>query len=343
MSVLNTVRWELLTRDRAHAGVLSVEHGSGTLRESIYTDIRTGGSLSTRDTAVDWDQYLIRPILTVNGVEHVLATLIPAVATVRTTASARLTPITLYDRSLILRQAKTITSFTAPAGAAPTDLVVEILRNRIGETTWAVTPSTERLSAPMVWEPLTPWVRIINDLLDAINYFALWADEAGTFTAAPYVPPADRPEVHSFVDDATGTYLPEFDRERDTFEVPNRITLVARPVNDTTPALTATARNMDHRSPFSYPSRGRWIDDGEMNVEATSQSVLDALAARRLAEASTVAGRTQFTHAWLPLPLHAAARFINDRTGQEARGTVTEKETRFGTAILTRTSIREHA
>lgn len=52
------------------------------------------------------------------------------------------------------------------------------------------------LPSTMVWA-LTPdqpasWIRIINDLLDAIGYRGLWVDYDGVFRSAPYADPATR-------------------------------------------------------------------------------------------------------------------------------------------------------
>lgn len=334
----NTLRWELLNRDLSPAGEIDVEHGSGQIDESIYTDIGASGRCTSLDTDVDWDQHLLRPILTVDGVEHVQGTFIPAVGETATTRTRQTAPVTLYDRTLILRQTRTPVSQSIPAGQRVTDMVGLIL-SMAGDTRWNITPSDAELAAPMVWEPRTPLIRMVNDLLGAINYFGVWVDLDGTFTAAPYVAPADRPIVHGFSRD----FQPEWVRGLDTFSAPNRITLTTRPPDEETPGLLAVATNEDPAHPLSYPRRGRWIDDGEDNVDAASQAVLDALAARRLAEASTVAAKLSITHPWLPLPRHSAVTFVSDRTGTTARGTITEKTTRYGTAVLTRSTIREYA
>ena len=58
------------------------------------------------------------------------------------------------------------------------------------------TSGATTLPSPMVWclDPTNPesWLSIINDLLSAISYRGLWANENGTFRSAPYVNPSVR-------------------------------------------------------------------------------------------------------------------------------------------------------
>lgn len=71
--------------------------------------------------------------------------------------------------------------------------------------------------------PVT-WLRIVNDLLQAINFRGVWCDESGVFRCAAYQPPAQRgPEWTFDADDGRTTIVGE-DRElvEDQWAAPNR-------------------------------------------------------------------------------------------------------------------------
>src|SRR5690606_9088086 len=121
----------------------------------------------------------------------------------------------------------------------------------------------------------------------------------------PYVAPQDRGIAWSFVDDDKRIHMPDFSHDYDGFNVPNEVVLVGQSDGDT-PALVATARNTDPGSPWSIPSRGGSITHTETGVEATSQFVLDNLAARRLTELTQVSSTFEVQHAWVPLELNDA-------------------------------------
>ncbi|HBJ72819.1 MAG TPA: hypothetical protein DDY88_03720, partial [Actinobacteria bacterium] len=64
------------------------------------------------------------------------------------------------------------------------------------------TASATTLPAAMVWaltetQPAT-WLRIINDLLTAINYRGVWMDQDGNGRSEPYVAPSSRPVEWTF-------------------------------------------------------------------------------------------------------------------------------------------------
>src|SRR5690606_23496078 len=87
--------------------------------------------------------------------------------------------------------------------------------------------STETLTSGMVWPAGTSKLRIINDLLSAINYFSLRCDGHGRYVAAPYLAPASRPVVRRFVPAPDAIHLPEFTRDRDLAGIPNKVVLVS--------------------------------------------------------------------------------------------------------------------
>jgi hypothetical protein len=191
-----------------------------------------------------------------------------------------------------------------------------------------------------VWEAGTSKLRIVNDLLDALNYNALFVDGVGNFQATKYVAPADRSVRYSMLNDDSGArmvrelsdgqesiYLPEWKRDRDTYKVPNRVIAVAAGGGDAEP-LSGTVTNEDSTSPFSFPSRGRWVTrvlDG-VDVpdlsEAATVTFLEDKARQTLIAASAVQAAVTVTCLPIPIELLDALVFASTPAGINARHVV---------------------
>lgn len=90
------------------------------------------------------------------------------------------------------------------------------------------------LDGPMVWaiadgvEPT--WLEIINDLLDAIGYEALWVDADGNYRSQPWQDPLVRPVDWTFdvADPRTSLVGPDRTEDADVWSAPNRWKFVRR-------------------------------------------------------------------------------------------------------------------
>lgn len=246
--------------------------------------------------------------------------------------------VRLMDRMAILDADQTNATTAVPAGV----IVTEVVRARleaagVGHLA-AITDSDRTLASAMVWEPGTPERRIINDLLASINYFSLRPNLAGQLVAEPYTAPSARPVTMTFSPGPASIHEPEFVRNQDLAAIPNRVVLVGQGTGDTE-ALVGVAENTDERSQFSYPRRGRWITHAQTGVEATSQSVIDALAARRLTDLSQVAATQDITHAAVPIELNAAVS--RAWPSGEVRAVVQSWSLTAGVGAQMATSLRE--
>ena len=125
----------------------------------------------------------------------------------------------------------------------------------------------------------------------------------------------------SFTDGVDSIYSPDFAHDRDTFSVPNVVTLISR-ADGATPALTSTALNDDPSDPLSTVSRGREIEVVEVDVEAASQVILDDLAKRRLEDLSRVSSTLDLEHAPVPLALNDRVQFRSTIAGITTSGVV---------------------
>ncbi|WP_308491012.1 hypothetical protein [Microbacterium terrisoli] len=190
--------------------------------------------------------------------------------------------------------------FSLDAVTAIIPAAVALLQST-GEDRIAVTSSDAVLSSALTWEAGTSKLQIINDLLQAAGYWALWCDGSGQFRVEPYTDPASRPVAFDFQHGAQSLHMPDWSREQNNTSVPNKVTLKTVGDGDAE-GLVGVATNEDPESPYSFQARGdRWISATEEGVEAATQAIIDALAAKKLRDAMTPVSRLEVTHAMLDL------------------------------------------
>jgi len=332
---------DLLNPDDVLLGRLDGVTG-GQIDQSVGATISGGGKIEVDDVGqgVDWLTIRVRPWWSVAGAEPwPLGVFLASAPTALHTETGRAWSVELLDKLVILDQDAVDGSYSLPAGTVVTTAVKAVIASA-GETATAITDSDETLTAGMVWPAGTSKLRIVNDLLAAINYFSLRCDGFGRYVAAPYIRPQDRPVARAFAEGARAIHEAAFTRDQDLAAIPNKVVLVATATGDTE-SLVAVATNTDPASPFSYPSRDRWIVHTEEGVEATSQGVLDALAARRLADLSSVTATLDIAHAAVPLDLNDSVTLTSG--GVAARGVVQKMSLGLAVGALMRTTVREVA
>lgn len=302
---------ELLDADE---GVLGALDGvlSCTVEHNVGAVVRGGCSLTVRDVGqvVDWGRMRVRPWVRVNGVTWPLGVFLPA-SPVRSRDEVGIVwESPCLDKMSILDQDVLTATLSLKAGTVATEVVADLI-GASGESLGALTPSSAVTRSPMMWEPGTPILRIVNDLLGSINYFSLWADRTGSFRSEPYRRPQDRALAATFAAGEASILSPEWSREQDLAGVPNRIVLIVEG-DDTVAGMVATATNTDPTSPYSTVARGgRIVARTHTDVEAADKATLNALAARYLADASTPSAVLSVSHAAVPLDGNAAVRLVD--------------------------------
>ncbi len=277
-------RWDILNLDDLRLGELGVT--GGALSWSVDREIRSTGMLTWAGLTVpEWTQIRVQPWVSIDFADGTtdswpLGVYLPATPTIHWSDAVATADVDLYDKLLILVEDKVNATFAVPAGAVVTQQVEAIIASA-GESRVSIAASTATLRSAMVWEPGTSKLRIINDLLAAINYFSLWVDGYGYFRSDPYQAPQYRVVRRSYTDGVDSIYSPDFAHDRDTFSVPNVVTLISR-ADGVTPALRSTSRNDDPADPLSTVSRGREIEVVDVGVEAASQVILDDLANQKI-------------------------------------------------------------
>lgn len=340
-------RYDLLDNTDAVVGQLEGVEEGGTLEFSVHNTIRSSGSLPITGPEVvdiDWDAHRIAPWYSLDGgaTWEPWGIYLPTTPEVEWVDGEPSATIDLFDKLAIPSRNKVAASYAVDAGDNPIAEALTVL-GLSGTHRVVAEPTTETLSVPMVWDPQTTHLRMDNDLLRAANYFSLWVDHDGAFRLDPYVRPQDRGTAFTFRSGVSSIHEGRIRRRQDTFDIPNRVTLTG-PSDGETPALTsAPATDEDPNSPYSYVNRGYWVDYTE-TVEATSQSVLDALAARRLIELQSPSASLTIRHAPLPLsrlPLNSVVRLVDRPSGIDKRGVLQSFTVTMATGALVESKLVE--
>lgn len=354
-------RFELLSHDPVTGadsllGFLDGVQPDGSLSWSSGARVKKGGSLTVLDLSeaepglirvadVDLVATRIRPVLIIDGLPEIpLGVYVITAAPESWSGTGRRFSFELLDKSTVLDQDAVEVSFTAGTDV-PILEVVRLVVESAGERIVVDASETRTLVAPLVWEAGTSKLTIVNDLLDVLNFNALWVDGFGSFRATPAVRPAQRAIRYAVLNDGAGEqmvreladgdeaiYAPDWSRDRDTFGVPNKVVAVQQSSGEDEP-LTGTVTNEDPDSPFSYQARGRWIVrtldgvevpdySGEADPAAATVAFLQEKALQSLLSASAVQAAVTVKCLPIPVELLEALRFASTPAGIDARHTI---------------------
>lgn len=334
-------RFELLDLDDQLTGSLDHVVPGGQLEFSTAANIRGSGNITVRGLpGVDWARTRVRVFYESGGEQTPLITAIPRAPIEQHSATGMALSIELYDKTLILSEDSYGISYGLDAGTNIITAVADVITSTgVPARDLLLVASADTTSTAMVWEAGTTKLAIVNDLLDAAGYFAVYVDGWGRFHADPYTTPDQRGTSWAFADDDQSVYLPEWTLDADVFTVPNRYICVSTSDGET-PALSATATDVDPQSPYSFASRGRWITRVDTDVDTASQAVLDLLAERRLAEAQQVGAVVELTHPWLPFGLNHVVSFTNSDLDAAIRAVCWKQVVKLSTGGLITSSLR---
>lgn len=299
--------FRLLTLGLKPVGVLEgVE--SCSLSGSLNADVRWGGRLGWSGlNAPDMTSLLVHPWYVVanqDGAVEEWPLCPPCFARTGSVARTDMVPervdVDLYDVTYSLaKRLRLPGNLTLPDGSNAVDMAAS--RVASAGMRFAATPSPRTLAAPGNWSPGTSELKVVNDLLAAAGYWSASADYAGVVQLEPYVDPAVRQPAYAFgsgevsiTGDSTLT--------RDDFDVPNRLTAVARTRGEVPPMVaTVTLDDLLPDSPYTRKARGFWVD-GEVlkDVDAADAAALTEVATRALLTAARVSDALTIRHAWVP-------------------------------------------
>lgn len=166
-----------------------------------------------------------------------------------------------YDGGQVLQDDKVSTRYYL-GGSTNYITAVQNLLSGAGITSVNVTTDARVMPVGRDWAPATPKETIINDLLQAVNYYYLWFNGAGVAQVQPFVLPPNRnggvPVATIATDSRSIIGMGSADTV-DFFGVPNRwIVTISQP--DRPGQQTAVVvDNTSATSPTGQPARGRVI------------------------------------------------------------------------------------
>jgi hypothetical protein len=311
----------------------------GNITLSNSTRLRASGSLNLTQACgdIDWMTQRVRIDYTANGVSWGLGVFLLSAPT-RTYSEMGSTWSVDLSSPLAVPDADCVDStFTVKAGTNLVGVAADILYET-GLERLSITPSTAVASSDMIYDPGKSKLTIVNELLSAAGYWSAHPDGEGQVHLDPYVRPAARGVAYGFHEGARSIHLPEWEREQDMAAVPNKVVFISQGSADK-PALVGVAVNDDSSSPYSYPSRGRWVVETRTGVEAADQESITAQARRRLIDVSTPSAAITLQHMPVPIQPNQVVGFTSQ--GHAGKGVVKEIEYALDPTALVKTKLLE--
>lgn len=321
-------------RDQAQEPLRGVRAGS--LDWSIHKQVRGGGTLELTDhgQSVDWLNDRLRITHNRDGELRHMGVFLPTVPAWSHDETGRRASIRLVDKTDILRS-QVGTWHQIGAGRAIIPTVADIIRAH-GETALALADSPITLRTTLTWEPDATWLTVVNDLLQAAGYGALWCDGVGWYRAEPYRLPDQRALAATYGGElADYRMLRTYQDEADLSDTPNVVVAISQG-DGGKQGLRGVARNTNPDSPLSVPARGREIVHTVTGLEAASQAVIDGHARRLLAEASEITRKATWRH---PIDDVNVDDLVELRPLQ-LRGTVTQRKITLGIGAVVEDTCR---
>lgn len=289
---------ELAWSDGNKVGVLP----GGSLEFSNATDTRETAKLTiVKDLSesIPWQSYRLR--ISYIGAGYTdpqpLSTLVPTAAPERHPSSHVVEELELHGMLTILLRSKLTTTEGIAQGTNITDWIGDVIYNA-GIEDFEVEHSNRVMASSLSWEPNTTRLRVVNDLLDIIGYWAVNTDPEGRVVARSRTPFSERPVAWVFDDHPlTGLYLPDWSRDRDLL-VPNRCTVYQRTEGDW-PPLQPIKAELPPEHPLSFESIGYHNDRVEFDVNFADEESGYIKALEYLHEGIPTESRT-FKHPWVP-------------------------------------------
>lgn len=314
-----TAGLELLKADLSVVRDISDNLQGGRVERSMAADIHGTCQLEL-DVALVWGVDLVRPYMVLSDLLGSVRHNLGVFALTTPANKAGLSPATYvvagYDRLYLLAR-QVGRTYTALAGTTYRQALLDVfaaagltgvrVEGSAADSTLPVTRTWALVSKTtdpdQTTSPVT-WLRIVNDLLRAVAFRAVWCDEAGVFRCDAYAPPLTRAIEYTFDADDGRTLLAE-DRTvtSDLWATPNRWVFLwsNRAAGAPDPTEGDGIYTVDNRAdgPTSQAARGLvWPET--YSYEAASQAALVVLGNRRVS--ADKAPTASYAVATVPFP-----------------------------------------
>lgn len=311
----------------------------GTVENNVNAVIRRSGSinLTQPNHDIDWLSDRLKILYHFEGGSWPLGVFLVNAPKRQVRGTQSSWSVKLMDKLLILDTDNFDGPYAVPKGSKPTQVIKGILED-LGENTSKIEESDEVATSDRVWEAGTSKLRVINDLLESIGYFALWCDTNGYFRAVPYFAPRYRPIVWTFEYGPHAIHLPDWEEDQDYLDVPNKVTLVSQGDGDEE-GFIATAINNNSESRYSTVRRGRVIPYFEDGVEISSLAALQQRAQQVLESKSTAVTNVSFAHMMMDFEGNDRLRFRP--RGLDIESVIQKTKVTLKAGSLMETSVRK--
>lgn len=185
--------------------------------------------------------------------------------------------IECYDTTLQLEDDKFTSRHTVTAGTNYATAIQSIL-NSAGITDARITSTTSTLAVAIDFPLGTSKLEAVNQLLAAINYNPIYADQNGRLVCEPYEDPLFRSPQASYITGSKSIIFSGVKEELDAFNIPNKVVRYLNSADRTT--LISEVTNDDPENPLSTIARGRTIVDIASVNDIADQTTLDNYTAR---------------------------------------------------------------
>lgn len=189
-----------------------------------------------------------------------------------------------YDQIVILMEDLVEDRYVVDSGVNYIEEVRSLLSSS-GVTDTAIISSDKTLPSSRDWAPGTSKLKIVNDLLESINFTPLHFNSSGRASSTHYQRPNERGPGYEYIADRKSVLSPGLSVELDLFEIANK--WVATVSEADRPPLKSVYTNSNPESPTSTVQLGRTIVDFR-EVDAADQESLDSRVERIASEASQV-------------------------------------------------------
>jgi len=197
-------------------------------------------------------------------------------------------------------------------------------------------PSAAVLNIPKTLDGALTCLEAVNGLLEFAGFRSLGVDAMGTAQMRVYRDPSELSPSIVFRSGKGSSFAPSVTHTLDTFDVPNRLTVVcSRPDLD---PMYATAENNDPANRYSIPNAGIVEAEPEEVGDIASQEALQALAEQKLQAKTSAVESIQVTHTFEPFEMDDAC--LLDYGGLAFTGAVVSAETDLTPGMVTNTRIR---
>lgn len=294
-------RYDLLNKSEHKLGELDgVEDAEVNM--SALADIKRAARVKMKDdTGIDWLNDRIQPFVLFKmpdgWIEYPTGIFLLSSPQRKEDSGSIYRDVECYDGLQVLLDDKVDSRFTIAQGTRYTIAINNMLAGA-GISKGQITPSSATLQTDREWEIGTPKLRIINELLQEINYTSLWCDEWGYYVATPYILPIDRQIEYEYADNELSVLYDGVTEKLDLFNVANK--WVVTQSNAETVPLTSIYSNTNPDSPTSTINRGRTIVDFRKVDNIADQTALDDYTRRIAYDASQVFGYLEFETAIMP-------------------------------------------